>query len=238
MAISRTVVLETCKQKHFSCLNIDEYKTLDSKLILKCENNHTIETTFRTARDDRFKCPWCEGKASLGTFTFGTEPPAKSGKRIVAIDNATKHVGISVFDNGKLVHYELKTLCGDEQIERMLNNRVFIRDVIIKKWKPDLIVIEDIQSQKNILTFKSLSMLLGSTLTLLKEHRINYELVLSSKWRAHFMIKGERVADKAQAIDKVMQMYGIVVTDDVAEAILLGKYAVDVININKPIKLF
>jgi hypothetical protein len=35
-----------------------------------------------------------------------------------------------------------------------------------------------------------------------------------------------------------MNMYGVVVADDVAEAILLGKYAVDAINITKPIKLF
>ena len=237
MAISRAVVLETLHQKHLTCTNIEEYKTLDSILHLKCEQGHEFDATFRTVRDDRFKCNACEGKSSLGTLFFGKEPPSKNGKRIISIDNATKNIGIAVFDNGKLVHQQLVEFEG-ETVERMLANRNFIKNTVVKKWKPDLIVLEDIQSQKNVQVFKSLAMLLGSTVVLLKEENIPYEIVLSAKWRAHFMIKGERVSDKLQAIDKVMQMYGIIVPDDVAEAILLGKYAVDAVNITKPIKLF
>lgn len=237
MAISKNSVLETLNKKGFSCANINDYKTLDTILHLTCKNGHNIDTTFRTARDERFKCNMCEGKNSLGTLMFNVEPPTKSGKRIVAIDNATKNIGVAVYDNGKLVHQELKEFEG-ETIERMLKNRMFIENTIIRDWKPDLVVLEDIQSQKNIQTFKALAMLLGSTVVSLKEFNIPYELVGSSRWRAHFMISGERISDKAQAIDRVMQMYGIIVTDDVAEAILLGKYAVDAINTTKPIKLF
>lgn len=237
MSISRASVLETLQAKGFRCSNIQEYKTLDTVLKLECDKGHKIDATFRTARDDRFKCPICEGKSSLGTLFFGEEPPAKSGKRIVALDNATKHVGVAIFDNGKLVFQCLKQFSG-ETVDRMLFNREFIEDTVIAKWKPDLIVIEDIQSQKNIQIFKTLAMLLGSTLVSVRAHNIPYELVGSSKWRAHFMISGERISEKVQAIDRVMQMYGIVVSDDIAEAILLGKYAVDAINTTKPIKLF
>ena len=237
MSISRSSVLETLKIKGFTCLNINEYKTLDTMLSVVCNNGHSLSIPFRTLRDERFKCPMCEGKNSLGTLLFNKEPPTKSGKRIVAIDNATKNMGIAVFDNGKLVHQELKELMG-ETIERMLQNRQYIQNTIINKWKPDLVVLEDIQSQKNIQIFKTLAMLLGSTIILLKECGIPYELVGSTKWRSHFMISGERVSDKAQAIDLVMQMYGIVVTDDVAEAILIGKYSVDAVNTTKPMKLF
>jgi Holliday junction resolvasome RuvABC endonuclease subunit len=237
MAISRAAVLETLHQKKLTCSNIQDYKTLDSVLHLKCERGHEFDLTFRTVRDDRWKCNACEGKNSLGVLFFGSEPPSKNGKRIVAIDNATRNIGIAVFDNGKLVHQQLVEFEG-ETIERMVANRNFIKNTVIKKWKPDLVVLEDIQSQKNVQTFKALAMLLGSTVVLLKENNIAYETVLSTQWRAHFMISGERVADKLQAIDKVMQMYGIIVADDVAEAILLGKYAVDAINTTKPIKLF
>ena len=42
------------------------------------------------------------------------------------------------------------------------------------------------------------------------------------------MINGKtRIEQKKQAIEKVKTMYGIDVNDDVAEAILLGKYSVD-----------
>lgn len=237
MAISRASVLETLTQKGFQCSNIEDYKTLDSELHLKCAEGHDICVNFRTARDDRFKCPHCEGKASLGTLMFGKEPPKKNGKRIVAIDNATKNAGIAVFDNGKLVHQELKTFEG-ETIERLLKNRKFLIDVVIKQWQPDLVVLEDIQLQKNVQLFKVLSMLSGNAQTALKEYDIPCELVGSTVWRSHYMINGKRIADKAQAIDLVMDMYGIAVPDDVAEAILLGKYAVHEVNKTKPIKLF
>lgn len=53
------------------------------------------------------------------------------------------------------------------------------------------------------------------------------------------MINGKtRVQQKVQAIEKVKEMYGIDVNDDVAEAILLGKYAVDCIKKEKIKKLF
>ena len=237
MAIAKNVVLETISAKGFTCKNINEYKTLDTPLEIVCENGHEMKIPFRTIRDSRFKCLMCDGANSLGTYMFSTEPPAKNGKRIVAIDNATKHAGIAVFDNGKLVHYELATFEG-ETIDRLIANRNYIANKIIKQWKPDLVVLEDIQLQDNVQTFKYLAMLRGSTEVVLRENSINYEIVLSAKWRSHFMISGKRVAEKAQAIDKVMSMYSVIVSDDIAEAILIGKYAVDAIGTVKPIKLF
>ena len=238
MAIAKSVVLETITKKGFTCSNIEDYKTLDTPLNITCNKGHTCCVPFRTIRDDRFACYTCSGNQSLGTFVFGKQPPAKSGKRIVAIDNATKHVGVSVFDNGKLVHKELVEFDGGETLERLIANKNYIKNTIVQLWQPDLVVLEDIQLQQNVQTFKYLAMLLGSTVVTLKECGVPYETVLSAKWRSHFMISGQRVSEKAQAIDKVMQMYGIVETDDVAEAILLGKYAVDMISVTKPIKLF
>jgi len=237
MAISRASVLETLSQKGFTCLNIENYKTLDSELKLQCSKGHEIITNFRNARDDRFKCLACEGKSSLGTLMFSKEPPKKNGKRVVALDNATQNVGVAVFDNGKLVHQELRSFAG-ETVDRMIQNRHFITDVVVKSWEADIVILEDIQMQNNVKLFKTLAMLSGAAQTALKECGVPYELVLSTVWRSHYMINGKRIADKTQAIDNVYSMYGIVVQDDVAEAILLGKYAIDTMNKKKPIKLF
>ena len=94
-------------------------------------------------------------------------------------------------------------------------------------------MLEDIQLQKNVQIFKTLSMLRGSTMVAIRECGIGCEVVPSTTWRAHFMIKGDRIAEKAQAIDKVMSMYGVKVVDDIADAILLGKYAADASKITK-----
>ena len=73
----------------------------------------------------------------------------------------------------------------------------------------------------------------------MRAHNIRTETVLSKVWRSHFIINGKtRLQEKAQAIEKVKAMYNIDVNDDVAEAILLGKYAVDAVRKVAVKKLF
>ena len=224
--------------KGLTCLNIGEYKNLESILSCKCTNGHSIEASMRTIRNAHFKCPECEGNISVSTLLSNSTITAKTGYRIVAIDNATANVGVSVFDDEKLIYYHLYHYEGDT-IARMVNNRRFIENVVIEQWQPDLIVLEDIQYQNNISTFKTLAMLLGSSLVSCTAKQIRTELVLSKVWRAHFMINGKgRIEEKKQAIDKVKLMYGVNVTDDVAEAILLGKYAADQLRTSQVKKLF
>ena len=224
--------------KGLTCSNIECYKNLESLLSCQCKNGHTIETSMRIIRNAHFKCPECEGKISTSTLLSDYQVAPKQGYRIVAIDNATANVGISIFDDNQLIYYHLYHYEGDT-IVRMVNNRRFIEEVVIAQWKPDLIVLEDIQYQNNISTFKTLAMLLGSSIVSCAAKSIKTEMVLSKVWRSHFMINGAgRIAEKKQAIDKVKVMYGLDVTDDVAEAILLGKYAVDKLNVKKVKQLF
>ena len=226
-------ILET---KGLTCLNIDTYKNLDTMLTFQCKNNHTIEASMRAIRNPHFKCPQCEGKSNINLLDDSV--PAKRGYRIVAIDNATEKVGVSVFDDDKLVYQKLYHYKGDT-ISRMVDNRHFIENVVIDQWKPDLIVLEDIQYQNNILTFKTLAMLLGSSLVSCAAKNVKTETVLSKVWRSNFMINGKtRIEQKKQAIDKVNLMYGLALTDDEAEAILIGKYAVDKLKIKEVKKLF
>lgn len=224
--------------KGLTCLNIESYKNLESVLQFKCKNGHSIEASMRTVRNAHFKCPECEGKISISTLLSNNNIAPKNGYRVVAIDNATANVGVSIFDDDKLIYYHLYHYEGDT-IARMVNNRRFIEEVVIEQWKPDLIVIEDIQYQNNIMTFKTLAMLLGSSLVSCSAKEVKTEVVMSKVWRAHFMLNGKgRIEEKKQAIDKVKLMYGLTVNDDVAEAILLGKYAVDKLRVKEVKKLF
>lgn len=224
--------------KGLTCLNIENYKNLETTLLFKCKNNHTIEASMRTIRNAHFKCPECEGKISTSELLSNNNVAPKSGYRIVAIDNATANVGLSIFDDDKLVYYHLYHYEGDT-ISRMVNNRKFIEEIVIDQWEPDLIVLEDIQYQNNISTFKTLAMLLGSSLVSCAAKKVKTETVMSKVWRSHFMINGKgRIEEKKQAIDKVKIMYNLTVNDDTAEAILLGKYAVDKLKIREVKKLF
>lgn len=236
--LSRKEITDLLESKGFTTTNIEEYKNLDTLLSLVCKNGHCIEASIKTVRNPNFKCPYCEGNLSTGAAILLEHPPKKSGYRIVAVDNASHNAGVSVFDNGKLVFYHLYSYTGDT-IDRLYKNRQFLEEVVALQWQPDLVVLEDIQYQNNIQTFKTLAMLLGNSLVCMKAHNIRTETVLSKVWRSHFIINGKtRLQEKAQAIDKIKQMYNIDVNDDVAEAILLGKYAVDALRKVATKKLF
>ena len=236
--LSRKEITDLLESKGFTTTNIETYKNLDTQLSLVCKNGHCIEASIKTVRNPNFKCPYCDGKSSSGAAILLEQPPLKSGYRIVAIDNASHNAGVSVFDDGKLVFYHLYNYAGDT-IDRLLKNRQFLEDIVALQWKPDLVVIEDIQYQNNIQTFKTLAMLLGNSLVCMRAHNIRTETVLSKVWRSHFIINGKtRLQEKSQAIEKVKAMYNIDVNDDVAEAILLGKYAVDAIRKAAVKKLF
>ena len=238
MRLGQEELVEIAQAKGLKCLDLDAYKNLDSELQFQCGKGHTISTNFRTIRNEKFVCPQCDGMSSVSDKLSRVSPPPKKGTRIIAMDNATERAGLSVFDDGELVFFTLLRFEG-ETLTRLLKNRNVLEDVIIKEWKPDLLVFEDIQYQESIQTFKVLAMLLGSSLVSAKKFGIKTETVFSKVWRSHFLIGGRtRLDQKKHAILKVKMMYGLDVNDDQAEAILLGKYAVDKVNKPVPKKLF
>ena len=69
------------------------------------------------------------------------------------------------------------TFSGD-MIHRLIKIKKFIEEVVIPQWKPDFIVMEDIQYQQNgLTTYKVLAMLLGLIQVQLVEQGIKYEVV-------------------------------------------------------------
>ena len=104
---------------------------------------------------------------------------------------------------------------------------------MVSKWKPDLLVFEDIQLQKfgdgneAVLTYKKLAHLQGVLKNFAFENGIPYKIVPPSTWRAHSEIKGKTRTDKKKnAQIKIKKMYDVSVTQDEADAILIGAWAV------------
>ena len=86
--------------------------------------------------------------------------------------------------------------------------------------------MEDIQYQQNgILTFKILAMLLGILQELCCENNIEFEVVSPNVWRKYAGTNGKnRREEKLLSVGKVKEKFSISVSDDVAEAILIGMY--------------
>lgn len=135
-----------------------------------------------------------------------------------------------MFDNKKLISYgKLEVDNADETppIERMNQMHEKISNLICN-IKPDFIVFEDVQFQQNYGVFQQLSQLQGIVMALLFERNIGFQIVQPTKWKSCFGVKGrKRVEQKANTIQMVKEKYNLDVSEDEADAIGIGVWAIN-----------
>lgn len=211
-----------------------EYKNLDTDLEYKCPKGHTIYSSYKKIRN-KYICPICKEFDGSTEIEIAERPICKSKEtyRILAFDQSTRINGYAIFDNDKLIKYGKNEIKGQETPLRFSKVREWIR-YMIEIWKPDLVIIEDIQLQdeekdgtKGIITFKVLAELIGVLETFFVENNINYQFAHVSTWRNAEQVKGRTRTDKKRSAQlRVKKCYDIDVIDDIADAILIGRYAV------------
>ena len=206
----------------YELIDDSNYTNMNSRIIIKCPQGHLIETCLADFRKVSFTCPVCDKDIK---FVNPNAVPQKKGYRIIAFDQATEHFGLSIWDDGKIVFYSLYTFTGDA-ISCLVKIKKFVKEIVIDAWQPDYIIMEDIQQQHGaVITFKILAMLLGVIEVTCAENEIPYEVVSPNVWRKYAGTCGkDRKQEKLLSMAVVKEKYGITVTDDVAEAILIGQY--------------
>ena len=208
----------------YELVDASKYENLLTPILIKCKQDHLIEVSLGNLRKASFTCPCCD--KAIDFVNPRSVPDKGSARRIIAFDQATERFGLSIYDDGKLVFYHLYNFSGD-LTARLVKIRRFIQEIVIDNWEPDFIVMEDIQYQNGILTFKILAMLLGIVEEVCAENNIPYEVVSPNVWRKYAGTCGKsRKEEKLLSIAIVKEKYNIAVSDDVAEAILIGSYAV------------
>lgn len=142
-------------------------------------------------------------------------------KTILALDQALSGTtGYSVYnkETKELVatgKYSGGTLLGNK--DRLVE--------LLEEYEPVFVLLEDTQQQRNVQTFKLLSALLGVLQVALEERGIKYEIVHVQRWRSKNDIRAtNRATYKKLAQDKVQELYGFKPTQDISEAILIGRY--------------
>lgn len=225
MALSKKEIEATILAKGFEPVDISAYKNLSSMLEVRCNKGHQFLTDMKSVRKDNFVCPTCVGEDTSSFQSDYSAIPEKTGYRIIAIDQASQKLGISIYDNGRLVYYHLVEVTGTLSA-RLQKIYKFMVDVVIHKWHPNYLVFEDIQYQNNALTHKTLGMIMGVVILAAEQAQIEHTEILNKVWQSEFNITGAtRVAQKANVIRRVKEYYDLDVTDDVADAILMGNYA-------------
>jgi Holliday junction resolvasome RuvABC endonuclease subunit len=175
--------------------------------------------------------------------------------RLIGIDQSSSSTGLSVFDNGELVYYELikiKKTTSKKITEVITNEEEHLYEVImpeliyknilgricimsdriehlIDKYKPDKVYIEDIFASKNKKTEFDLGRLQGFILHSCHKRSISYKIVPENVWINTWGKYGrtvKRPERKRDIMHKVNEWYNLSLTvDDVSDAIAIGKYA-------------
>jgi len=149
--------------------------------------------------------------------------------RMITIDASTTATGMAIFDNGiynNVTFFELdsKKLNMDERFPLMTK---WIYDTL-EKYKPYIIYIEEAVVTRNAREQRFLARLQGVIYAYCLKNDCEFNTIVPTEWRKYSGIEQggkKRPELKAAAIELVKTKYGLMVSEDEAEAILIG-YAV------------
>lgn len=146
--------------------------------------------------------------------------------RVCGIDASTNKTGVSLFIDGEYSGHMLidlhKIKDSNVRVPKMMKE---IKNVL-DYYEPDIIVMEECLLKTNIATVKLLSYLAGAIISWAADNQVEFRFQLPSEWRKRVEIvqgpKTPRDKLKQEAIDMVKEKFGIDVTDDEAEAVLIA----------------
>lgn len=209
-------------------------------MVFECNEGHQVFAPYKKIRD-KWECPICK-KNKYNNFEEEIIPKKKEIQRTLGLDQATHITGYSIFDGKELIYAGTFEATKDNEIERDLEIRDWLHQ-IIQNWKPDIVGLEDIQLQQfnnktiGVTTYRTLARLQGILMALCVEEKIDYIVCAPATWRSHCGVKGRTRTDKKNSMQKkVKEWFDITVSDDVADAIGIGKYTCD--KYKKKIEVF
>ena len=147
-------------------------------------------------------------------------------KILIALDESTTCTGYAVFNDSELIKHGLFALKSKDVLERVSYIMEEI-EKLIKTYKPDNMVIEDVQITMNAATAKSLLGLQFMIEVYAHRNNISCETYRTTKWRKILGLSNSRSLDrkakKQETIDYVKDKYGIeILKDDESDAIAIG----------------
>jgi len=168
-----------------------------------------------------------------------TKMSDKKKQVVLSLDQSTTATGWALFEEGELKDFGIYKPSG-ERDQRIEETRMWLKSKIEELFAKEPIeltlVLEDIQMQGNVETFKSLAHLQGVLINLGFQKKQEKELVdsveyYSSEWKSTCNIKGrKRKEQKENAQKHVLDTYGVTAPEDVCDAICLGEHHLHKIN--------
>lgn len=147
--------------------------------------------------------------------------------RIISIDQASAVSAFAVFEDDRLVKYniiELKKMKDTHtRVEEMIRK---LNDSILEN-KPDHVVFEDVSLQTNVSTLILLAQIQGAIMNTCVVNNITYSIYKPTIWRKILSFRQsknvKRPELKQQAKDFVKGKYGLELKEDICDAICIGE---------------
>lgn len=146
--------------------------------------------------------------------------------KLISFDTSTASTGYAVWNDGQLMLYDIIDLKKVKSSGTRLAAMILEILSILENEKPDAVVTELTVVTRNAQVQRNLTMILGAIYGYCLKHVIDYYSLRPTEWRkAVDCGKPPRKREelKQWAVESVKQMFGIDVTDDVADAILIGQ---------------
>lgn len=146
---------------------------------------------------------------------------------IVGIDASTNKTGIAVFTDGEYFEHTLIDLHKIKDSKERISKMMLAICEYLDEFIVDKIIMEESMMTNNISTVKMLSNIAGAVMFYAASHDIEFELSLPTHWRKKIGLsqsnKIKREVLKAEAIAAVKQEYGMDLSDDEAESVLIAR---------------
>ena len=156
---------------------------------------------------------------------------------VLSLDQSTRCSGYSLFKNGQYAESGVIDM-GKSKLETEERSFAMAKEIwkIIKKYKPQLIVLEGVQQQSNPKTMIILARLAGMIIGYAEAHNVNVHILLPSQWRKALGYsqgaKVKRKELKQQSIDYVKNNFGLELSEDECEAICINEAAHKIYKFN------
>lgn len=146
---------------------------------------------------------------------------------IAGIDASSNKTGIAIFSDGNYFEHTWIDLHKIKDSTERIPKMMMAICEYLDEFMIDKIIMEESMLVSNAATMKMLSNIAGAVMYYAASHGIEFEFALPSHWRKKIGLsqssKIKRDVLKAEAIMAVKQEYGLHVTDDSAEAILIAR---------------
>jgi len=149
---------------------------------------------------------------------------------MLTIDSSTNKTGISVWDNGDFKSSFVLDFSKNKEMDSRFKQMSLSLIETLCKYKPQIIYVEETVVARNQQIQRFLTRLQGVIYGYCILNDCEFNTIRPSEWRKLVDMnqsKKKRDELKMQAINMVNELFGLNVSDDEAEAILIGQAVVN-----------